>query len=85
VIRTQISLTPDQMSRLRREAVRRRVSVAELVRQAVDRELVSDDDARRRRELIEAIGGGHSGLRDVAERHDDYFADAIAEDHGIGG
>jgi len=80
--RIPIGLTEPQHERLTREARRRRVSVAALVREAVDQ--VFPDDLERRRELHRrswaAVGAFHGGKPDVSERHDDYIAEAIYED-----
>ncbi len=77
MIRTQISLTEAQLRRLRREAARRGVSMAELVRQAVDQ--VVPDELEERRQLrlraLRAAGIYSSGAGDIAERHDDYLAE----------
>ena len=76
MIRTQISVTDEQARRLRRAAAGRDVSVAHLVREAIDA-YVSDADtgweARVERALA-AAGRFDSGLTDVSERHDDYLA-----------
>jgi hypothetical protein len=72
MIRTQISLTEDQMRRLRREARRRKVSLASVVREAIDR-VVPDEDAQRvhRVEAMLAAGGSvASGSGRVAIDHD---------------
>ncbi len=72
MIRTQISLTEDQMRRLRAEAGRQGVPIAAVVRDAVDR--VVPGDARSRHEAFQralaAAGRLDSGTGDVAERHD---------------
>ncbi len=76
MIRTQISLTEDQMRRLRREARRRHVSLASIVREAVDR-VVPDDDTRRRdriASLLAAAGSVASGTGTVARDHDEVLA-----------
>jgi hypothetical protein len=72
MIRTQVSLTEDQMRRLRREARRRHVSLAAVIRDAVDR-VVPDEDARRRDRvdsLLAAAGSTASGTGLVARDHD---------------
>jgi hypothetical protein len=77
MIRTQISLTEDQMRRLRREARRRHVSLAAVIRDAVDR-VVPDEDARRldRIEvLLAAAGSAASGTGSVARDHDAELAE----------
>ena len=73
MIRTQVSLTPDQMRRLRAEARRRKVPIAEVVRDAIDRVVPSDPgDARAHRtRLLAAAGRFHSGSGDLAARHDE--------------
>jgi hypothetical protein len=76
MIRTQISLTEDQMRRLRGEAHRRRVSLASVVREAID-QVVPDEDferACRIETLLAAAGGGASGSGTVARDHDDVLA-----------
>jgi hypothetical protein len=72
MIRTQISLTEDQMRRLRREARRRHVSLAAIVREAVDRAVPDDDIQRARRVdmLLAAAGTAASGTGRVAVDHD---------------
>jgi hypothetical protein len=80
--RTQISLEPEQAERLRRLAKDRGVSMAHLVREAVDRTYGSALAPPTKAELWEralsAIGCGHSGLGDVSERHDDYLDEIYA-------
>jgi len=72
MIRTQISLTEDQMRRLRREARNRHVSLAAVIRDAVDRVVPDEDDQRRDRidTLLAAAGSAASGTGLVARDHD---------------
>jgi hypothetical protein len=72
MIRTQISLTAEQMQRLRAEARRRRVPIAEVVRDAVDRMVPLDPEGRRARweRALNAAGRFDSGTGDVASDHD---------------
>lgn len=76
MIRTQISLTEDQMRRLRREARSRRVSLASVIRDAVDRVVPDEDAARRGRidALLAAAGSAASGSGSVARDHDAVLA-----------
>lgn len=72
MIRTQVSLTEEQMERLRREARRRHVSLAALIRDAVDRVVPDEDSERSARidSLLEAAGSASSGSGTVATDHD---------------
>lgn len=77
MIRTQITLTEDQHRRLARVARARGVSMAAVIRQAVD-EVVPDESAERQRRwdrALSVIGSHRSGLPDIAEKHDDYLPD----------
>ncbi len=76
MIRTQISLTEDQMRRLRAEARRRRTSIAALLRDAVDRTIPDETEMRARRidALLGAAGSVASGSGTVARDHDDVLA-----------
>ena len=73
MIRTQISLTEDQMRRLRAEARRRRVPIAAVVREAVDRLVPDEPDERRMRlqRALSAAGRFRSGSGDLSSRHDE--------------
>jgi hypothetical protein len=63
---------------LRTRATRLNVSVAELVRKAVDAYVGPTLEERRRR-AIEASGRFGSGRSNVAERHDEYLAEAYRQ------
>ena len=81
VIRTQIQLTEEQMERLRRVAKARGVSIAAVIREAVDRSLEVDDRQRRWDLAMSVVGTFRDieGATDVSTRHDDYVADAIEQ------
>ncbi len=71
----QVYLRPDQDTALRQIAATRKVSMAELVREGVDRVITDtpiDDDP-----LLGLIGLGSSDVTDLAERHDYYIVQAI--------
>ncbi len=85
VIRTQISLTGEHMARLRAEAKRRGVSMAAIVREAVDRHLRPDlppdgspepaDRGARFARALGAVGRFDSGTGDLAARRDELAGD----------
>lgn len=72
MIRTQISLTEEQHARLQRKARQRGVSMATLIREAVEVVVPDDDDVRRdrRRTAYALTGAFRSGRHDTAATHD---------------
>lgn len=80
MVRTQVQLTEEQAERLRRAAADRGVSMAALIREAVD-ELPATHgaDARWDRALA-AVGAGASGAGDVSSDHDRHLVRAYASD-----
>ncbi|OFW65030.1 MAG: hypothetical protein A2135_03785 [Actinobacteria bacterium RBG_16_67_15] len=79
MIRTQISLEPEQMERARREAERRGISIAALIREALDR-VLGDQAARERvARALAAPGRFHSGTGDTSDRHDDVLGSLWSE------
>lgn len=82
MVRTQIQLTDEQARAIKRIALSRHVSVAELIRRAVDGLIKSGtaaDPEERRRRAIEIVGKFRSGRRDVSRRHDRYLAQAYGK------
>lgn len=84
MIRTQIQLTEQQAARIKRIALERGVSMATVIRDAVDQ--LADDHAERRRaeawdRFGSVIGRFHGGRGNVAEQHDAQLARAY-EDWG---
>jgi hypothetical protein len=77
MIRTQVSLTDDQMRRLRAEARRRGVPIAAVVRDAVDRVVPGTTTSRSAAfaRALAAAGRFDSGTGDVAARHDEIAGD----------
>lgn len=78
MIRTQVQLTDEQYGKLKKVAAERGVSMAEVVREALDgvlerRPAVSDEE--RRRKALAIAGRFASGLKDVGTRHDEYLAE----------
>ena len=76
VIRTQIQLTEHQADALKRVARERRVSMASVIREAVDSVIDDEDRQARVERAIAAIGGFVDGAPDVARSHDRHLEDA---------
>lgn len=79
MIRTQVQLSDEQSRALKETAAARGISIAEVIRQALDQHLGGEARESRRERAIRAIGGYRSGRHDVSVRHDDDVADAFAE------
>jgi len=76
MIRTQIQLTDKQAAALKKLAVKRHESIAELVRQGVEIlthsvPCVSSEELRRR--AIAAAGRFHASSSDLSTKHDKYL------------
>lgn len=81
MVRTQISLTEEQMAALRELADRRGESIASIIREAVDATLEAEGQRRRLHHALEAVaeGGFASGHKDIAVNHDAYLAEDFLE------
>jgi hypothetical protein len=79
MIRTQVQLTDEQAEALRRRSRRENVSVAELVRRAIDAFTRAEPPSERevRDRAIHAAGRFASGVVDTSSRHDEALADAF--------
>ncbi len=76
MIRTQIQLTEAQARTLKDLSVRRGVSVAELIRQGVERILAESEQAATWRRASALIGRYTDTAPDVAVDHDRYLAES---------
>ncbi len=77
MIRTQIQLTEAQVNALRLLAGKEGVSMAELIRSSVDRFMQAtgqEADPELMARAREAAGKYGSGIPDLAENHDWYYA-----------
>ena len=80
MIRTQIRLTDEQVRRVKRLAIERRVSMATVIREGVDlllrsAETAATDDERSER-AISVAGQFRSGGGDGAAQHDAHLQEA---------
>ena len=79
MIRTQIQLTKAQSVQIKQAAAEDHVSMAEFIRQAVDRALrqsVTAGKEERLERALQAAGKFRSGGRDGSSRHDVHLAEA---------
>jgi hypothetical protein len=82
MVRTQIQLTAEQAKKVKKIAASRGVSMAEVIRDALEGAIRSDasrvSDEKRKRAL-EIVGKFKSGKKDVSRKHDAYLAEAWKE------
>lgn len=82
MIRTQIQLTKEQVQAIKRLAAAQGVSLAAVIRRAIDAMLKAgpaDDVADQRKRAFEIVGKFSSGRRDVSTRHDAHLVEAFRE------
>lgn len=82
MIRTQIQLTEEQSRKVKEVAQREDISMAEVIRRAVDHWIATYGDmsrAERKRRALSAMGRFSSGVGDLAENHDSYLAEAYGD------
>jgi len=79
MVRTQIQLTERQARELKRIAAREGVSMAEIIRRAVDSKIkqggVEVPWEERVRRAMAVMGKFQSGIRDLSVNHDKYLAE----------
>ncbi len=81
MVRTQVMLTEEQIQGLKKLAAERRTSMADLIREGVDRILADQERKRLWDRSMEAMGMFNCGPSDVSERHDDYLEEEYADGH----
>lgn len=82
MVRTQVQLTEEQSMAIKKIAISRHLSVAELIRQAVDAMIKSSaiiDTEERRKRAIDIAGRFSSGKHDISREHDKYLVDAFSK------
>ena len=80
MIRTQVQLSEDQVDRLKEIGAQQAVSMAELIRQAIDQWLLTQGSlsrAERKRRALAVAGRFRSEVTDLSEAHDRYLAEAF--------
>lgn len=76
MIRTQIQLTEKQAKALKRAAAARGVSIAAVIREAVDRVVEERAEDVLWSRALAAVGSLRGGGENVSEEHDRYLVDA---------
>ena len=79
MIRTQISLTDEQAEALRRLAAERGISMAAVIREALEEMTRGTTEIDRRKRALSVVGAFGSGAKDTSTEHDRYLAGAYAE------
>ncbi len=80
MVRTQIQLTEEQARKVKRIAAARGVSMAEVIRDAVDGAIRSETrpvPEDRRKRALDIVGKFRSGKRNISKRHDAYLTEAF--------
>jgi predicted DNA-binding protein len=81
MVRTQIQLTEEQARALKGLAAERGVSMAALVREAVDRALGEGTELDRKwQRALSVVGKYRGGGGRVSEEHDEYFVDSVLDE-----
>ncbi len=75
--RTTVKLPDDLDARLRHEAARRQVTIADVTREALE-QFLSDGAAPAGRRRLLAAGAGRSGASDVSERIEEILRAEVA-------
>lgn len=78
--RMQFAPTPEQAEAIEAEAASTGRPVSSVLRDAVEQWRLGRDRERLIERALSVSGGYHSGLHDIAERHDAYFVMGIEEE-----
>jgi hypothetical protein len=76
----QVALTQEQAEAIEGEAAATGRPVASVLREAVEQWRLGRNRASQIERALAVSGGYHSGLHDIAERHDAYFVMGIEEE-----
>jgi hypothetical protein len=81
MVRTQIQLTEKQARAIKEIAATEGVSIAEVIRRAVEgiiRTNTKVDNEERQKRALEIVGKFRSGKHDISKRHDEYLTEAYS-------
>jgi len=80
MVRTQIQLTEEQAKTLKQIAARQNVSMAEVIRKAINQfagTAAGTGTSERKQRALKAAGRFRSGIKDLASEHDKHLADTF--------
>jgi len=80
MVRTQIQLTEDQAKTLKRISASKHLSIAELIRRAIDTMIKTTsaaDPEERLKRALDIVGKFRSGKRDISKKHDVYLTETF--------
>ena len=77
---TVIDLNEAEQHQLEAEASARQLQLPELVRAIIVEHLQTSKPVSRT-DYLSIVGLGHSGLRNIAEQHDQYLGQAMDDEH----
>ncbi len=80
-MQTTIYLTEQERQLLQAEAESKRVPLPDLLHGIIADHLTSRGEAFSRADYLAIVGLGQSGQQVIAENHDQYIAQAIADEH----
>ena len=80
-VRTQVYLDQEQHRSLQEEAQALNVPMTELLRRIIGDHMHGRQPSPSREAFASIVGLGASGLHNVADEHDQYLAEAIADEH----
>jgi Arc/MetJ-type ribon-helix-helix transcriptional regulator len=79
MVRTQIQLTEEQAAAVKRIAAQRGVSMAAVIRDAVDEILDGDERRAQWERALSVVGSASGGGGNVSEEHDRYLEEAFLD------
>jgi hypothetical protein len=82
MIRTQIQLTEDQAKTLKRISASKHLSIAELIRRAIDTMIKitpAADPEERLKRAHDIVGKFSSGKQDISKKHDVYLTETFVK------
>ncbi len=78
MVRIDIQLTEEQVRGIKKIAASRSVSMAKVIRDAVEGTIRSGSASEeKRKRALEVVGKFRSGKKDISKKHDDYLSETF--------